>query len=77
MKTLEDILKDYKFIARSKQVFRRNPKRFEDGLTNFCTKDGANSYEKLISLLSDLGDLTGISIGKMIDELDDIVREEY
>lgn len=77
MKTLEDILKEYKFISRSKKVFRKNPKRYEGDLINFCTKDGANSYDKLTSLLEDLGELTGISIGKMIDELDDIVREEY
>ena len=77
MKTLEDILKDYKFIAKSKQVFRKNPKRYEEGLTDYCTKDGANAYDQLISLLSDLGNLTGISMDKMIDELDDIVKEEY
>lgn len=77
MKTLEDILKDYRFIAKSKQVFRKNPKRYKSGLVDFCTKEGANSYEKLTSLLEDLGELTGISIGKMIDELDYIVREEY
>lgn len=77
MKTLEDILQDYNFISRGKQVFRKNPKRYKGGLVDFCTKDGANAYDKLISLLSDLNELTGISIGKMIDELDDIVRGEY
>ena len=77
MKTLEDILKDYNFISRNKQVFRKNPKKYEGVFVDFCTKDGGNAYDKLISLLCDLGNLTGISTGKMIDELDDIVREKY
>lgn len=72
--TLEDILHEYKFVPRSKKVFRKNIKWVDD-LPETGTKAGHKGYAKLISLIYDIGHLTGdlISANRLVDELDYIM----
>lgn len=74
MKTLEDILHDYKFVPKSKSVFRKNVKWVDD-LPETGTKVGHRGYAKLIRLLYDIANVTGdlITINIIVDELDQIM----
>lgn len=77
--TLEDILHKYKFVPKSKKVFRKNV-IWVDDLPEIGTKAGYKGYSKLISLLYDIAHLTGdlIAVNMLVDELDQIMSNgEY
>ena len=79
MITLEDILHKYKFVPKSKKCFRKNV-IWVDDLPEIGTKAGHKGYSKLISLLYDIGHLTGdlIAVNMLVDELDQIMSKgEY
>ena len=71
---LEDLLHEYKFVPRSKKVFRQNIKWVDD-LPETGTKAGHKGYHKLISLLYDIANITGdlITINRIVDDLDQIM----
>ena len=71
---LEDLLHEYKFVPRSKKVFRKNIK-WVDNLPETGTIEGHKGYHKLISLLYDIANITGdlITINRIVDELDQIM----
>ena len=71
---LEDLLHEYKFVPKSKKVFRQNIK-WVDGLPETGTKAGHKGYHKLISLLYDVANITGdlITINRIVDDLDQIM----
>ena len=75
MNTLEDILKKYKFLQKSKNAFLQRIKIVDD-IPKYCTSDGAIAYSKLISLLYDIGKLTNIDINNIVYKLDYIVEHE-
>lgn len=72
MDTLEDILKKYRFLPKRKNAFLKKVK-IVDELPGYCTVNGAIAYEKLISLLYDIGELVNIDVNNIVDELDYIV----
>lgn len=74
MQTLEDILHKYKFVPKSKKVFRKNIK-WVDGLPETGTLAGHRGYKQLIDLLYDIGHLTGdlIATNMLVDQLDQIM----
>lgn len=79
MITLEDILHKYRFVPKSKKVFRKNVKWVDD-LPEIGTNAGYKGYSKLISLLYDIGHVTGdlITVNILVDELDQIMSNgEY
>ena len=80
MKTLEDILHEYKFAPRSKKLFRKR-RIYVDDLPDDMTKVGHRAYRDLISLLYDIGHLTNEvnsnAIQRIIDELDFITTQQY
>ncbi len=77
MITLEDILKRYKFLPKSKKAFLKRAKIIDD-IPEYRTVDGARAYNKLISLLYAIGRLTGEDVNNIVDKLDYIVtRDNY
>jgi len=80
MKTLEDVLKDHKFIAKSKRVFRKR-RIYVDDLPDDMTKAGHKAYRELISLIYDLAKLLGGAssshLHRIVDELDFITTQNY
>ena len=80
MKTLEDILKEYKFAPKSKQLFRKR-RIYIDDLPDDMTKVGHKAYRNLICLLYDLAHLlnerNSNNIHRIIDELDFITTQNY
>ena len=72
--TLEDVLHKYKFVPKSKKVFRKNIKWVDD-LPEIGTKAGHKGYAQLISLLYDIGTITDdlISVNRLVDELDQLM----
>ena len=72
--TLEDVLHKYKFVPKSKKVFRKNIKWVDD-LPEIGTKAGHKGYAQLISLLYDIGNITDdlISVNNLVDELDQLM----
>lgn len=75
-KTLEDILKEYKFAPKSKKLFRKKA-IWVDDLPEFTTVAGAKAYRNLISLLYDISNLTGCNVNPLVDSLDTIVTTNY
>lgn len=75
MNTLEDILKKYKFLPKSKNAFLKRIKIIDE-IPEYCTVNGAIAYRELISLLYDIGELTNIDVNNIVDELDYIVAHE-
>lgn len=79
-KTLEDILKDYKFMQKSKNAFRKR-RIWIDDLPDDMTAEGHKGYRKLISLLYDISNLVNEknsnTIHRIIDELDFITTQNY
>ena len=75
MNTLEDILKNYKFLSKNKNAFLQRIKII-DGIPEYCTFDGAIAYRKLISLLYDIGELANVNVDNIVDKLDYIVAHE-
>ena len=75
MNTLEDILKKYKFLQKSKNAFLQRIK-IVDGIPQYCTSDGAIAYMKLISLLYDIGGLANVDVNNIVYALDYIVAHE-
>lgn len=79
-KTLEDILKDYKFMPKSKNAFRKH-RVWIDNVPDDMTAEGHRGYRKLISLLYDISDLVNErnsnTINRIIDELDFITTQNY
>lgn len=80
MTTLEDILHKYKFVPKSKKVFRKHPKLIDE--PRFCewgTTAGNKGYDELVSLLYDIAELTEdfVSVNKLVDKLDGIMSETY
>ena len=71
---LEDLLHEYKFVPKSKKVFRQNIKWVDD-LPETGTKAGYKGYHKLISLLYDVANITGdlTAINRIVDDLDQIM----
>lgn len=65
MKSLEEILQEYHFIAPDESVWND---------TDFTDK-GYEAYKKLISLIGDISILTDISCEKVVRELDKISYE--
>lgn len=59
-KCLDEILYEYGFIAKSKNVFRKYKNNKEDISISemYFTKAGAKAYLKLLSLLQDIAILT-------------------
>jgi len=80
MKTLEDILKEYKFAPKSKQLFRKR-RIYIDYLPDDMTKVGHKAYRNLICLLYDIAHLlnehNSNSIHRIVDELDFITTQNY
>ncbi|MCM1324099.1 MAG: hypothetical protein NC218_08050 [Acetobacter sp.] len=72
--TLEDIMHNYRFLPKSKKAFRDNPKMV-DGLPESATKAGARAYARLITMLYDVGKVTGCApeVNNIVEALDDIV----
>ena len=80
MTTLEDILHKYKFVPKSKKVFRKYPKLIEEPrFYEWGTTAGYKGYSDLVSLLYDIAELTEdlVSVNKLIDKLDNIMSETY
>ena len=80
MATLEDILHKYKFVPKSKKVFRKYPKVIDEPrFYEWGTTAGSKGYGDLVSLLYDIAELTEdhVSVNKLIDKLDDIMSETY
>ena len=77
-KTLEDILKNYSFMQKSKNAFRKR-RVWVDDLPEDMTTEGSKGYHKLISLLYDISELTGrlIEVNKIVDDLDFLTTENY
>ena len=75
MDTLEDILKRYKFLPKSKNAFLQRT-RIVDEIPEYCTANGAIAYRKLISLLYDIGKLAKVDVNNIVYELDYIVSHE-
>ena len=75
MNTLEDILKNYKFLSKNKNAFLQRIKII-DGIPEYCTFDGAIAYRELISLLYDIGELANVDVNNIVDKLDYIVAHE-
>ena len=75
MNTLEDILKKYKFLQKSKNAFLKRIKIVDD-IPQYCTSDGAIAYRKLISLLYDIGELANVDVNNIVYKLDYIVEHE-
>ena len=78
-KTLEDILQEY--FGCKGNAFLKRPREIYDGTCEYFTKSGSKAYGRLESLLEDLeklGAFEGLDISAMdiIDNLDEIVREE-
>ena len=71
---LEDLLHEYKFVPKSKPVFRKNIKWVDD-LPETGTKAGHKGYHRLISLLYDVANITGdlISVNRIVDDLDQVM----
>ena len=71
---LEDLLHEYKFVPRSRKVFRKNIKWVDD-LPETGTKAGHKGYHRLISLLYDIANITDdlITINRIVDDLDQIM----
>lgn len=71
---LEDLLHEYKFVPKSKAVFRKNIK-WVDELPETGTKAGHKGYARLISLLYDIANVTGdlVTINRIVDNLDHIM----
>ena len=71
---LEALLHEYKFVPKSKPVFRKRI-IWVDDLPETGTKAGHKGYHKLISLLYDIANITGdlITINTIVDELDQIM----
>lgn len=73
MKSLERILQEY---FKCKRPFLKYPYYDEKELAPVTmTNWGYGAYGKLTSLLYDIGELTGIDVNDIIDELDSIVDE--
>ena len=73
MKTLEKILQEY---FNCKKPFLVHPYYDEKKKTPVTlTKEGAAAYGNLISLLNDVGNLTGEDTSKIIEKLDEIASE--
>ena len=75
MDTLEDILKRYKFLPKSKNAFLKRTKII-DGIPEYRTVNGATAYKQLISLLYDVGELVNVDVNNIVDKLDYIVSHE-
>ena len=75
MYTLEDILKKYRFLQKSKNAFLKRTKIIDE-IPEYCTVDGAIAYRKLISLLYDIGKLAKVDVNNIVYELDYIVSHE-
>ena len=71
---LEDLLHEYKFVPKSRPVFRKNIKWVDD-LPETGTKAGHKGYAKLIRLLYDIATITGegIAVNDIVDSLDQIM----
>jgi hypothetical protein len=80
-KTLEDILRTYKFAPPKRRIFRKE-RIFVDDLPEYMTKTGNYAYRKLICLLYDIANILGNDINKnaihrIVDELDFITTQNY
>lgn len=69
---VENILQKY---FKCKKPFLNNPYRNDDGYSVTMTKSGYDKYGELISLLYDVGKITGIDVNDIVEELDDIISE--
>lgn len=70
---LESILQKY---FKCKKPFLKHPYYDEEELYPVTmTKNGCNKYGELISLLYDIGKITGIDVNNIVDELDSIASE--
>lgn len=69
---LEDLLHEYKFVPKSRPVFRKNIK-WVDNLPETGTKAGHRGYATLISLLYDIGTVSGEDVNNIVDSLDQIM----
>lgn len=73
MKTLEEILQEY---FNCKKPFLAHPYYDEEEKVPVTlTKKGTVEYGNLISLLNDIGNLTGENTSKIIEKLDEIASE--
>ena len=69
---LEDILHEYKFVPKSKPVFRKRIILVDD-LPETGTKAGHIGYAALVRMLYDIEAITGEDVNRIIDELDQIM----
>lgn len=69
---LEDLLHEYKFVPKSRPVFRKNIK-WVDNLPETGTKAGHRGYATLIRLLYDIGTVSGEDVNYIVDSLDQIM----
>lgn len=77
MKALDEILHEY--FGAGKNIFLKRPREVYDGTCEYFTVKGrgAQSYNKLVGLLYDLGKLGVIeNADGAVDILDAIVRDE-
>ena len=73
MKTLEKILQEH---FNCKKPFLAHPHYDEEEKVPVTlTKKGSEAYGNLISLLNDIGNLTGEDTSKIIEKLDEIASE--
>ena len=70
MITLEEILHKYKFLPADKQLLL---KRVTNGRA--YSLEGYKAYGDLVSLIYDLGNITGLNVGEMVERLDQIEYE--
>ena len=69
---LEDLLHEYKFVPKSRPVFRKNIK-WVDGLPETGTAAGHKGYAVLVRMLYDIGDISGEDVNNIVDSLDQIM----
>lgn len=69
---LEDLLHEYKFVPKSKPVFRKRI-IWVDDLPETGTKAEHKGYATLVRMLYDIETITGEDVNRIIDELDQIM----
>lgn len=79
MKSLEQIMQEY--CGLKGNMFLKRPKAYGTccGETEYqyMTDNAEKSYSKLIALLNDVNELVGIdNFNKLVDELDELTKEE-
>lgn len=80
MLSLDEIIKNYNFIPKNKNVFYAKPKvKQYQALCDemFFTKEGLKGYYKLLNLLADIETLTGIKFYDKVElELSEIALRD-